>query len=197
MNALLLSGGLDSISLAWWLRPAIAFTVDYGQVSAEGEIRASTHVSSILEIKHEVIAANVRSLGAGDLAGAQRHALAPASEWWPFRNQLLITLAGMRCLALGVNRLLIGTVRTDGFHVDGRESFVETIDALCRMQEGNLRVEAPAIDLTSAELIRKSEVSIELLAWAHSCHTAAMACGICRGCNKHRAVMEELGYDVY
>lgn len=197
MNALLLSGGLDSIALAWWLRPEIVFTVDYGQVSAAAEIRASVHVSTLLELKHEVLAADVRSLGAGDLAGAERHSLAPESEWWPFRNQLLITLAAMRSLAVGVTRLLIGTVRTDGFHVDGSEEFVTAIDALCRLQEGNLSIHAPAIALTTVELIRLSGIPRELLAWAHSCHTGSIACGLCRGCNKHRSVMEELGFDVY
>ncbi len=197
MNALLLSGGMDSIALAWWLRPEVAFTVNYGQVSASAEILASAHIASQLGMRHEVITADVRSLGAGDLAGAERHSLAPESEWWPFRNQLLITLAGMRGVGLGVKRLLIGTVKSDGFHVDGREEFVVAIDSLCRLQEGALCIEAPAVSLTSAELVKTSGVPRDILAWAHSCHTGALACGLCRGCNKHRSVMEELGYDVY
>ncbi len=65
------------------------------------------------------------------------------------------------------------------------------------MQEGGLKVEAPAIDLTSIELIKTAGISPSELAWAHSCHTSEYACGRCRGCNKHREVMVALGYANY
>ena len=193
-DALLLSGGLDSVALAAWLRPQHAITCDYGQISAQGEIRAAQQVSSELRIDHHVITVNCRTLGSGDLAGAAPTSIAPAPEWWPFRNQLLITLTAMLAVRLGATRLLLGTVASDGFHVDGTKAFMEAIDHTCRLQEGNIRVAAPAIDLTSSELIRTSGVDIGLLAWAHSCHTGPWACGQCRGCCKHRLVMQELGY---
>jgi 7-cyano-7-deazaguanine synthase len=197
MNALLLSGGLDSIAMAWWLRPEVTFTVDYGHISSPAEIQASAQVAAALALRHEVLTADVRSLGAGDLAGSDRHPLAPEPEWWPFRNQLLITVAGMRAIGIGVTSLLIGTVKSDGFHADGRTDFVSAIDALCRLQEGHLRIEAPAIGMSSVDLIRTSGIPRDVLAWAHSCHKGVMACGRCRGCNKHRSVMEEMGYDLY
>lgn len=197
MEAILLSGGLDSIALTWWLRPPVALTINYGQVSAAAEVRASAQIASLLNIRHEVLTADVRHLGAGDLAGTKPHSLAPETEWWPFRNQLLVTLAGMRAISLGVTRLLIGTVRTDEFHADGTQAFMTAIDSLCSLQEGNLRVAAPAIKMTSSELIRKSQIPRDHLAWAHSCHRNSLACGLCRGCDKHRMVMDELGYDVY
>ena len=34
MIGLLLSGGMDSISIAWWKRPDVAISVDYGQRAA-------------------------------------------------------------------------------------------------------------------------------------------------------------------
>ena len=33
-----------------------------------------------------------------------------------------------------------------------------------------------------------------VLAWAHSCHKADVACGNCRGCNKYFEVLRELGH---
>lgn len=41
MKALLLSGGMDSISVAFWKRPEIAISIDYGQRAAEAEITAA------------------------------------------------------------------------------------------------------------------------------------------------------------
>lgn len=190
--AILLSGGMDSIALAYWLRPIRAYTVDYGQLSAEGEVRAAAEVARALGITHDVLTVDCRALGSGDLAGRPPLDVAPVREWWPFRNQLLVTLAGMRAVGHGVRRLLLGAVATDSAHSDGRSDFVSALDAVLALQEGTLRLEAPAIHLTTAELVRQAGVPRSLLAWAHSCHTGAVACGSCRGCQKHLNVTETL-----
>jgi len=196
-TAILLSGGMDSIALAYWMRPNLALTIDYGQASSSGEIRASTKVCQELAITCEVIHVNCLGLGSGDLAGSASLPIAPVPEWWPFRNQLLITLAAMRAVSMGVARLLFGAVKTDSSHADGRIEFFERMDAILKSQEGGLTLAVPAISMSSAELIRKSGIDLALLAWSHSCHTAAYACGRCRGCNKHRDVLAELGYEAY
>jgi 7-cyano-7-deazaguanine synthase len=196
-DAVLLSGGMDSIALTVWVKPQIAITCNYGQLAAEGELRAAQKIASELGIAHEVIAVNCQSLGSGDLAGTPASPLAPMSEWWPFRNQLLVTFSAMAAIRLGVSRLLLGTVKNDGFHIDGTNPFVAAIDKLCNLQEGHIRIAAPAIGLTSVELVRSSGIDLNLLAWAHSCHVSPWACGRCRGCCKHRLVMQELGYEAY
>lgn len=187
-TGILLSGGMDSIALAFWRRPEVAFTIDYGQVSADGELRAAAEVATELGMRHEIIRVDCRLLGSGDLAGVAPSALAPVSEWWPFRNQLLVTLASMRAIALGVDRLLVGSVASDVAHSDGRPEFFARLDAVTALQEGGIRVETPAIGLSTVDLIRRSGVPRAILCWAHSCHTAPVACGRCRGCNKHREV---------
>jgi len=197
VRALLLSGGMDSIALAFWKRPEIAFTVDYGQAAASAEVAAATQVCDELGIAHQVIRADCSSLGSGDMAGKDPLALAPVPEWWPFRNQLLITLAGMRAASLGVRTILVGSVASDGAHADGRPDFYEAVDRLMRLQEGSIGVDAPALGMTTVELVRLSGVPKELLAWAHSCHLGPLACGGCRGCVKHYEVTKVLFDDAY
>lgn len=192
-TALLLSGGMDSTAIAYWCRPDLAITIDYGHRSAPGEIRAAMAVADVLEIEHHLMRADLRSLGSGDMAGTAALQIAPVSEWWPFRNQMLVTLAAMKGVSLGVQRLLIGTLKTDEKHADGRPDFVAALDTLLRLQEGEMRLEAPAIGFTSVELVRKSGVPMEVLAWAHSCHVSEYACGLCRGCRKHYETLYELG----
>ena len=191
-KGILLSGGMDSAALAYLLRPAIAFTIDYGQVSAKGELRAATHFATELGIQHEIITVDCRSLGSGDLAGSQALAVAPVPEWWPFRNQLLATMAAARAVPLSVQTLLFGSVASDKSHVDGRPEFFFALNALLSMQEGGVGVEAPAMNLSAAELIRQSGIPMSMLAWSHSCHRAEFACGSCRGCNKRENVLVEL-----
>jgi len=197
VDGLLLSGGMDSIAIAFWKRPKIAFTIDYGQKPAAGEVRAAQAVAHALHIEHHVISADLSALGSGDMAGTKALPVAPISEWWPFRNQMLITLAAMKAVSLGVTNLAIGTLKTDGKHADGRQSFIDNMNALLAVQEGQIALVAPAIDLTAAELVKRSGAPMDVLAWAHSCHVSDYACGICSGCHKHYLTLQEIGSDPY
>lgn len=193
-TGLLLSGGMDSIAIACWKRPQWAVTIDYGQKAAAAERLAATQVCRELGIEHDVITVDCSSLGSGDMAHKAVDVRGSTSDWWPYRNQLLITLASMRAIASEVQTLYIGTVKSDGeSHRDGALEFVTRMDGLMQFQEGGLRVIAPAIEYTTAELIRMANVPAGLLAWSHSCHKANTACGDCRGCNKYLATYAELG----
>lgn len=191
-SAILLSGGMDSAALAFWKRPEWAITIDYGQRPALGEIRAATAICTELGIRHDVVSVDCSALGSGDLAGKAPIEAAPESEWWPFRNQLLVTLAAMRGIALGIDTLMVGSIKSDSFHADGTPLFYERLDGLVSMQEGAMRVLAPANGIEVMELIRQSGIPASLLGWTHSCHKANFACGYCRGCNKSRGVFSAL-----
>lgn len=196
-RALLLSGGMDSTCLAYWRKPDLAITIDYGHKAAEGEIRAASAVCQALGIEQRIIRADLSALGSGDLAGTPAGPNAPASEWWPYRNQMLVTLAAMECIKHKIDVLEIGALRTDGFHVDGRREFIEALSALLSMQEGGLTLAAPAADYSADELVRVSAIPMEILAWSHSCHVSDYSCGHCRGCRKHYETMEAVGIDPY
>jgi 7-cyano-7-deazaguanine synthase len=193
-KAILLSGGIDSIALAYWKKPDIAFTLNYGQSPARKEIQTSVLVAKKLNIAHHIIDIDCSSLGSGDLINQKALSVSPSSEWWPFRNQLLITLACMKGVSFGITELMTGSVLSDGFHKDGTVEFYQAIDELMVYQEGNIRVTCPAIKMTSAELVKTSGIPNSLLFWAHSCHKGNVPCGQCRGCNKYREVMHELGH---
>ncbi|OZC35867.1 7-cyano-7-deazaguanine synthase [Marinobacter vinifirmus] len=195
-SCLLLSGGMDSLTIAWWKRPDIALTLNYGQLAAQAEVEVSKTICKQLNIPHHVIEIDCRSLGSGDMAGGEASDLAPASDWWPYRNQLLITLAAMKAISLGVTHLWLGTVKSDASHKDGAPEFISAISHLLSQQEGQMVVEAPAIDLSTSDLVIQSGIPAELLAWAHSCHRSHLACGDCRGCNKYMEVFQEVGYDL-
>jgi 7-cyano-7-deazaguanine synthase len=191
---LLLSGGIDSAALCAWKRPDVAYTIDYGQRAAAGEIRAATILCRELRIRHRIMHVDCSALGSGDLVGRPSASIAPSSDWWPFRNQLLITLVAMAAVSDGGTHIWLASVASDHSHSDGSKEFFEAADQLLRCQIGGLRVEAPALAFSTTELVRKSKISPSLLAWTHSCHTGAFACGACRGCYKHDAVLKELGW---
>ncbi|WP_113663996.1 7-cyano-7-deazaguanine synthase [Pedobacter nanyangensis] len=191
-SGILLSGGIDSIALAYWKRPKFAFTLDYGQTPSLAELRASSEICKALGIEHQIINVDCSSVGSGDLLNTDAIDVSPSTEWWPYRNQLLVTLAAMRAISLGVKNLMVASVKSDGFHKDGTSTFYNLLNEVMSYQEGNINVTCPAIDLTSAELVKISAVPDSLLFWAHSCHKSNTPCGNCRGCNKYRQVMYEL-----
>ncbi|MFW5406940.1 7-cyano-7-deazaguanine synthase [Pectobacterium carotovorum] len=192
-TAIILSGGMDSTAITWWKRPDIAFTVDYGQRAAAAEIDASSQLCEALKIPHYVIKVDCSSLGSGDLSNKNPISNAPASDWWPFRNQLLITLVAMKAISYDVDKLIIGTVKGDNIHKDGSIEFINEISHLLNLQEGMISVLAPAIDLSTTELIKTSKIPNEYLFWSHSCHKENIPCNNCRGCNKHNQVLIDLG----
>ncbi|NEW97172.1 7-cyano-7-deazaguanine synthase [Rhodopseudomonas sp. BR0G17] len=184
MRVLLFSGGIDSSALAYWLRPDVCLTVDYGHRPASGEVAAAASICSELGLRHEVIFVDLRHLGSGSLAGTPVSGLARAEEWWPYRNQMLITLAGMRFLSEGLREIVIGAVSTD-VHSDGRSPFLRGISRLMSLQEGQVAVLAPARRLSPERLLDVSEFPADLLGLTFSCHTMEFPCGTCRGCIKH------------
>ena len=113
------------VSIAWWKRPDLAIFVDYGQKPAAAERDAGAAACGAMDIPHKTVWADCSALGSGDMAGSTPSPQAPVPEWWPFRNQLILTLAGMAALRLGAKQLMIGTLSTDGMHADGLPEFVE------------------------------------------------------------------------
>ena len=191
-DLLLLSGGLDSTALAAWKCPAGCLFIDYGQRPAEGEARSAFAVAEALDLPLERIVADCSIVGVGALSGRPTPNLAPTPEWWPFRNQLLVTLAAAYAVTHRFDTVMIGTVMSDGGrHADGTAAFIDCLSCLLSMQEGSIHLVAPALHLTTAELIETSGLTDAILGWTHSCHLANHACGGCPGCRERAQVLAQ------
>ena len=192
---LLLSGGVDSTALAALHRPELSLTIDYGQRPAAGEIRAAAQIASLLGIEHRTVTVDASAVGAGVLLDDASSIAGTAPETWPLRNQLLATIAAAYALRYGLGEVLLGIVREDRYrHRDGTPEFVELADRLTVWQEGGIRVRAPGIEQTSAELVVASQLGLDVFAWTHSCHRASIACGDCPGCWKRAEVWNKHGW---
>jgi 7-cyano-7-deazaguanine synthase len=83
-------------------------------------------------------------------------------------------------------------VQGDEVHADGRPEFLATLDQLMSVQEGGVRLSAPARALSSEDLVRRAPRMAELLPWTFSCHIGEFPCGQCRGCTKHKFVLDAI-----
>jgi 7-cyano-7-deazaguanine synthase len=194
VTALLLSGGMASACVAAWRRPEVCLFVDYGQASASSARAASRAIAHELGtawvalsldwtgLQLERLAQDPRSRAmAGLLFGG-----AAAGAWpggWPYRNQLLVTVAAAWAGPRGYGELMLGAGHTDAeARPDGNHLFFRRVDQLVRMQPGGLRVTLPALGHSLAELVQLSGARAGLLRLTYACEVAGEACGSCAGC---------------
>jgi 7-cyano-7-deazaguanine synthase len=194
-RAVLLSGGIDSICLTYGMRPDIAYTIDYGQIAASREKYVSQVICKILNIKHEVINIDCKELGSGSMVNKANNINSPSEEWWPYRNQLLVTICLMKAINDNVNEIHLASVKSDLFHKDGTKEFYKLINDLTVFQEGNIKIICSTLEYYSHELATSYNVPTELILLAHSCHISNIACGTCSGCLKQIRVKQELNIE--
>ena len=187
MKVLLLSGGIDSTCVAFWRRPQLCLTIDYGQASAEMEIETASSIARRLKLKHDVIRAPVeRKFGLSD---TEKVPSSKKPEFWPFRNQYIGTLAAMHLYGTKTKEIWFGSVSTDRRFLDGSRTFFRRLDSLIAYQEGRMSICAPALALSTEKLVEVSKTPWSILGATFSCHRGNVACGDCPGCEKQRSVL--------
>lgn len=199
-SVLLFSGGLDSTALAAIYRPKLLLYVDYGQRPADLERRSSLRLAGLLGLKLLEVGLGINSFGSGLLheEGGDQPSASPSPEWWPYRNQFLVTAAAATALQQELRTVLVGSVAPDGErHRDGTAEFYQRLDALVSYQEGAVRVVAPGIRSTTEELLESSGLDEQVLGWTASCHRSNLPCGHCPGCWKRQRILAALGIEGY
>lgn len=189
MKVLLFSGGIESTCLALTEQPDLAVNIDYGQVCAKGERQSAEHIAKLLRLSLSTIDAPLSHLGRGEMTGTPQPEGTEVPEHWPYRNQLLVTLAAMSLSPAHEHEIIIGTVKSDHVHADGSETFVRAMSSTLASQYPGVRLSAPAISMNTVDLIKSSGAGEDLLGWTFSCHRSNLACGQCRGCNKSRETL--------
>ena len=67
------------------------------------------------------------------------------------------------------------------------------INELMEYQEGGIKIEMPAAELNTYQLVEVSRMPKEAMLWSHSCHTSNTPCMKCSGCLKNYAVRYKYG----
>jgi 7-cyano-7-deazaguanine synthase len=207
-HCLLLSGGLDSTTLAAWIREhhpgetVKAYTFLYGQKHAV-ELEAARTVAEAFGMEHQVIELppiHGSALTDADAPLPEERDLATATgvapSYVPARN--LLFLAQMASLqdADGPAVLWLGVHHDDHTgYPDCRPEFVEAADQAVRLgTRYQLRVRAPFVDWSKADIIRwglEHGVPYHL---TYSCYQGRTpACGVCDTCQARLAAFAAAG----
>jgi 7-cyano-7-deazaguanine synthase len=201
---LLLSGGIDSIVLYYWLQEkkysVFPIHIDYGQVTAAGEIKA---IKSILgeEETNKILfldIPNVKYLGVGSLVGQFPKSGYSQGEWFeteffPNRNMILISLAAAYAYKYKIGKIAIGVTGISSYK-DTRKSFINSISTTLSESLGKFDLITPFVDLDRQFIIDeaiKMSVPIEK---TFSCNALGdRHCLLCTSCLDRLHVLNKLG----
>jgi len=201
----LLSGGLDSATVLAIARErgysCYTLSFDYGQRHS-AELAAAADVSAQLGVcEHRIMPIPVGSLGGSALTDPSidvpEHGGAGIPVTYvPARNTVFLALALAWAEVLGAEAIFIGVNAVDySGYPDCRPEFIAAFQALARLAtkqavEGEpVLIEAPLIDLSKAEIIRRGAALGVDYARTVSCYRAdeeGRACGRCDSCRLRR-----------
>jgi len=208
----LLSGGLDSATTLAIARErgfdCHALSVDYGQRHVS-ELEAAGRVAVVLGAReHRIVRVDLAGLGGSALTDRSLPVPETPGEgipgtYVPARNTIMLSLALAWAEVLGAQDLFIGVNAVDySGYPDCRPEFVAAFERLARLAtkagaEGrSLRVHAPLIALSKAEIIREGlRLGVDYVETV-SCYQAdgqGRACGRCDSCRLRRAGFEAAG----
>jgi len=197
VNCLLLSGGLDSATLAVWVvehhpgEPVRAYTYLYGQKHAV-EAEAARTVAAALGLEHRVVelpAIHGSALTDSDQALPEGRDLGAVSgvapSYVPARNLLFLAQLAALEDASGPATLWLGVHHDDHTgYPDCRPEFVEAADQAVRLgTRHGLRVQAPFVHWTKADIVRWGVAHGVPYRATLSCYQGRRpACGVCDSC---------------
>jgi 7-cyano-7-deazaguanine synthase len=196
----LVSGGMDSaVTLALAREQGFAchaLSVDYGQRHLS-ELAAASRVASLLgAVEHKTVHVDLRSIGGSALTAdidvpTQGGAGIPVT-YVPARNTIMLAVALGWAEALGAADIFCGVNAVDySGYPDCRPEFVEAFERLANLatkagvEGAHLRVHAPLIRLSKADIVREGvRLGVDFAATV-SCYQAdaeGRACGACDAC---------------
>ncbi len=198
-SIVLLSGGLDSvISLALVkeeLNVTLALTFDYGQKSAQKEIKASAQIAKHYGLEHKVIKldwlkdithtalCSDEEIPTGEaLKNAENSA---KSVWVPNRNGLFLNIAGAFADADTFTNIIIGANKEEAqTFPDNTSDFIERVNEEFKFSTRvQPKITTPLINCDKNEIVRLALETRAPLHLLNSCYkNTPKHCGVCESC---------------
>lgn len=205
-NIIVLSGGMDSVTLLHDRKEeiALAVTFDYGSNHNAREIECARRNCELLGIEHLVIPLKFMGQyfessllsGADAIPEGNYDDDNMKSTVVPFRNGIMLAVACGLAESRGLHGVLIANHAGDhAIYPDCRPGFV---DAMGRaMEEGtyeHVHIVAPYTHLTKGEIAKRgAEIGVDY-SLTYSCYKGGEKhCGVCGTCRERREAFELAG----
>ena len=193
---ILLSGGLDSlVSLGLTTNIELALTFDYGQKSADYEIKASKAICDFYKIEHKVIKldwlkniTHTALVSDNELPkGLENPEESAKNVWVPNRNGLFLNIAAAFADGEDYDFIVIGANKEEGqTFPDNSKEFIERINAEFEFStRKHPKVIAPLLNYNKNDIVRlalENNIPLELV---RSCYAGGEKhCGVCESCTR-------------
>ena len=203
---IVLSGGMDSVTLLYEYRRDIALAVsfDYGSKHNARELPFARLHCERLGIEHLVIPLSFIGqyfhsallVRGGAIPKGRYDEENMASTVVPFRNGIMLSIAAGLAESRGLRRVYIANHFGDhAIYPDCRSSFIRPMHEAIYEGTGNhVAIAAPYTDLTKAEIAAHSKSLGIDYAETWSCYEGdSLQCGTCGTCIERREAMQAAG----
>lgn len=193
-NVLLLSGGVDSVTLLYKLAesgvPVQALFLDYGQRGARHERIAAEFFCEPLGV--EVVPLDLAQIGERFRSIQSRKAHIPL----PHRNLVALSIGLSYAANLGARRLFIALTKEDTLAMpSASHPFLAQFRLMCGLL-GETQLATPFVDEGKADVIRQGIALGIDYSSAYSCMVGQpVHCGRCRQCITRREAFREAGIE--
>ena len=191
---LLLSGGIDSTVLLYWLLnkeyDVYPMIVNYGQTTFQAEYKSVIEILENLDTRKLLIIniPEVSVLGSGTLIGEYPENITSDCEWYnteffPNRNLLLLTLATSYAYSIESTNVAIGVVGDS--YKDTSLSFLNNFNECITNSLKEINIIAPFAD-KQRELVVREIVNLNVpIHKTFSCNTLSERhCQLCNSCRE-------------
>ena len=211
---ILVSGGLDSTTVVAIAKSqgydCYTLSFDYGQ-RHRSELEAAKRVSGLMNIhEHKVVKLDLGTIGGSALTDnsidvPEEETSGIPVTYVPARNTVFLSIALGWAEVLGANDIFLGVNAVDySGYPDCRPEYIAAFEKLANLAtksgvEGHkLRIHAPLIDMTKAEIVQTGIALGVDYSQTVSCYQASLdglACGRCESCRLRRQGFEQAGVD--
>ncbi|MBX3676211.1 MAG: 7-cyano-7-deazaguanine synthase QueC [Rhodocyclaceae bacterium] len=209
----LLSGGLDSATTLAIARSegyvCRALSVAYGQRHA-AELEAAARIAMALGAhEHRMVEVDLGQFGGSALTDRRidvpMRGVQPGipATYVPARNTVMLSLALAWAEVLGAHDIFVGVNAVDySGYPDCRPEYIAAFEAMANLatkaavEGARLRIHAPLIALSKADIIRRGTalgVDYGLTVSCYQADDAGAACGLCDSCRLRHAGFKEAG----
>lgn len=178
----LLSGGLDSSSLLYWIKAQgwtpVPLFINYGQTGASPEMTSAQAVASRVGKLSPIC------LSTENIFSAIQKSEDGYREYFPSRNLYLLTIASMVAYKLEISRVMIGLIGgTAERFPDTSPEFLRAANRVLALEHPDISFEAPFISMRKEKIVDEAIGMGLPVQLTYSCNMGRLFhCWTCASC---------------
>lgn len=187
-----------------------AITFNYGQKAFERELEAAKEICAKMNWTHEVIdlpwlskistsslntSEDIPEVSVDDLDDINKSSETASSVWVPARNMVFTSIAVSYAESMGAEKIIVGwDAEEAATFPDNSKEFLNTFNELITVgSPDNIKIEAPAIDLTKEEIVKLGVEVGAPMEISYSCYKGGKKhCGVCESCMRRKRAFTQV-----